>query len=128
MIQLTMPALPTPLERVSDPLLEPYGVELWIKRDDLTSSPIMGNKWRKLKHNLLEARTHNHDTLATFGGAYSNHIYATAAAGQLFGFKTFGFIRCLPAFPTLSLHRSTGSISTSSNDSGGAVLAMKCVR
>ena len=53
----------------------------------------MGNKWRKLKHNLLEARTHNHDTLATFGGAYSNHIYATAAAGQLFGFKTFGFIR-----------------------------------
>ena len=52
-----------------------------------------GNKWRKLKYNLIEASRQRHQQLLTFGGAYSNHIAATAAAGKEFGFKTVGVIR-----------------------------------
>lgn len=52
-----------------------------------------GNKWRKLKYNLIEAKNQGKDALLTFGGAYSNHIYATAAAGKHFDFKTIGIIR-----------------------------------
>ena len=59
-----------------------------MKRDDLIHPTVSGNKWRKLKYNLQEAQKQKHDTLLTFGGAYSNHIYALAAAGKLFGFKT----------------------------------------
>jgi 1-aminocyclopropane-1-carboxylate deaminase len=54
---------------------------------------IMGNKWRKLKYNLLEAEKKGFKSLLTFGGAYSNHIYAVAAAGKEFGFETIGIIR-----------------------------------
>ncbi len=53
----------------------------------------MGNKWRKLKYNLIEAQKSGFETLLTFGGAYSNHIYAVAAAGEEFNFKTIGIIR-----------------------------------
>ncbi len=52
-----------------------------------------GNKWRKLKYNLAAANQQKHHTLLTFGGAYSNHIYATAAAGKRLGFNTIGIIR-----------------------------------
>jgi 1-aminocyclopropane-1-carboxylate deaminase len=54
---------------------------------------INGNKWFKLKYNLAAAKEKNFSTILTFGGAYSNHIYATAAAGNLFGFRTIGVIR-----------------------------------
>ena len=69
------------------------GIELYIKRDDLIHAEIQGNKWRKLKYNLYEARVNNIHTLLTFGGPYSNHIYATAAAAKLFHFKAIGIIR-----------------------------------
>ena len=80
-------------------------VKIYIKREDKFHLAISGNKWRKLKYNLIEAKKQNKDTLLTFGGAYSNHIYATASAGKLFGFKTIGFIRGeehLPLNPTLA--------------------------
>ncbi len=64
-----------------------------IKRDDLLHPQISGNKWRKLCYNLSDAKQQGKKTLLTFGGAYSNHIYAVAAAGQLLGFKTIGLIR-----------------------------------
>src|SRR5699024_10593695 len=70
-----------------------YGVELYIKREDLLHPEVAGNKYRKLKYNLEEARMEGHSTLLTFGGAYSNHIAATAAAGKKCGFKTIGLIR-----------------------------------
>ncbi len=54
---------------------------------------VSGNKFRKLKYNLQQAKIENHDTLLTFGGAYSNHIAAVAAAGKEHGFKTIGIIR-----------------------------------
>lgn len=83
----------SPLQRLGSRLLEQAGINLYIKRDDLIHPGFGGNKWRKLKYNLSNARAKGHDTLLTFGGAWSNHIYATAAAGQFFGFRTIGFIR-----------------------------------
>ena len=87
---------PTPLQIIREPLFAERGVEVWLKRDDLTHPHIQGNKWRKLRYNLVEAREEGHTTLLTFGGVYSNHIYATAAAGKQFGFKTIGIIRGEP--------------------------------
>ncbi|GAB3880003.1 pyridoxal-phosphate dependent enzyme [Hymenobacter segetis] len=62
-------------------------------RDDLVNPDLPGNKARKLKYNLMAARHQGHHTLLTFGGAYSNHIAAVAAAGRLLGFRTIGLIR-----------------------------------
>ena len=83
----------SPLNTLTTSLLEPYGLELLIKRDDLIDPALSGNKWRKLHLNLLTAQQQGKHTILTFGGAYSNHIYAVAAAGQHFGFKTIGIIR-----------------------------------
>lgn len=69
------------------------GVELHVKREDKIHSFVSGNKYRKLKYNLIEAQNNGFKTLLTFGGAYSNHIAAVAAAGEIFGFKTVGVIR-----------------------------------
>lgn len=69
------------------------GIDLWVRRDDLIDPLISGNKAYKLIYNLLEARERGFDTLVTCGGAWSNHIHATAAAGQRFGFNTVGIIR-----------------------------------
>ncbi len=85
--------LPSPLEEVNDDRIVRYGVHLYLKRDDLIHPEIPGNKWRKLKHNLVAAREQGHRTILTYGGAYSNHIRATAAAGYHFGFSTIGVIR-----------------------------------
>ncbi len=87
------------------------GIELFIKREDRIHEFISGNKWRKLKYNLKEAGRKGYNKLLTFGGAYSNHICAVAAAGKLFGFGTIGVIRG-EAYsvlnPTLSLASRCG--------------------
>lgn len=80
-------------QKVSLPLLKQKQVSLFIKREDLLHPLISGNKFRKLKYNLIEAKKQGFDTILTFGGAYSNHIAATAYAGKLNGFKTIGVIR-----------------------------------
>ena len=85
--------IPSPLEELHDDRLDEAGVRLLLKRDDLINPDVPGNKWRKLKYNLAEAQRSRHRTLLTFGGAYSNHIRATAAAGERFGFATIGVIR-----------------------------------
>ncbi|MGA8853035.1 MAG: pyridoxal-phosphate dependent enzyme [Christiangramia sp.] len=71
----------------------PGGIELWIKREDLLHPEVSGNKFRKLKYNLLQAQKEDKNTILTFGGAHSNHISATAAAGKILGFETIGIIR-----------------------------------
>lgn len=71
----------------------PYKIELYIKREDVLHDEISGNKFRKLKYNLIEAKKIGFTKLLTFGGAYSNHIAAVAAAGRDFGFETIGIIR-----------------------------------
>ncbi len=72
-------------------------MQLLIKRDDLLHPPhdlrFCGNKWRKLKYNLIRAKAAGYQQLLTFGGAYSNHIAAVASAGKLFAFTTIGIIR-----------------------------------
>jgi 1-aminocyclopropane-1-carboxylate deaminase len=96
--------LPSPLTEVRDDRLERRGLRLLLKRDDLIHPELPGNKWRKLKYNLVRAGEQRSTTLLTFGGAYSNHIRATAAAGLYFGFDTIGVIRGeehLPLNPTL---------------------------
>ena len=102
---------PSPLQRLQSPLLEQANIRLYVKRDDLIHPQFGGNKWRKLKYNLEYAREKQFDTLLTFGGAWSNHIYATAAAGKYFGFSTVGLIRGeehKPLNTTLSFAKDCG--------------------
>jgi 1-aminocyclopropane-1-carboxylate deaminase len=96
--------LPSPLEELRDDRLTSAGLRLFLKRDDLINPDIPGNKWRKLKYNLATAKEQGHQVLLTFGGAYSNHIRATAAAGHYFGLTSIGVIRGeehLPLNPSL---------------------------
>jgi 1-aminocyclopropane-1-carboxylate deaminase/D-cysteine desulfhydrase-like pyridoxal-dependent ACC family enzyme len=86
-------SLPSPLVELRDERLAPHDVHLQLKRDDLINPEIPGNKWRKLKDNLQAARDQGFSKLLTFGGAFSNHIRATAAAGHHVGFQTVGVIR-----------------------------------
>jgi len=91
-------------KEISLPVLDEKEVRLFIKRIDKVHPFVSGNKWFKLKYNLLEAKKQGHNTLLTFGGAYSNHIAATAFAAQDKGFKSIGIIRGeehLPLNPTL---------------------------
>ncbi len=101
----------SPLEK----LTEKKGCSIYIKRDDLLAiereDPFCGNKWRKLKYNLIDAAENQKDTLLTFGGAYSNHLAASASAGKHLGFKTIGIVRGGPfkaLNPTLSFARECG--------------------
>lgn len=83
----------TPVQLIQHPLLKEYGIELYVKRDDMIHPLISGNKWRKLKYIIQDMMAVKKKYLVTFGGAWSNHILATACAGATFGFKTVGFIR-----------------------------------
>lgn len=89
-------------------------ISLYIKREDLLHPYISGNKFRKLKYNLAKAKKQNHQTLLTFGGAFSNHILAVAAAGKEYGFRTVGIIRGeelagkVPENPTLQRAQDFG--------------------
>jgi len=83
----------SPVTQISHPLFDEKQVSVFLKRDDLIHPIISGNKWRKLKYILQKARAENKNHLVTFGGAYSNHLLATAAAAAMFGFKTTGFVR-----------------------------------
>jgi 1-aminocyclopropane-1-carboxylate deaminase/D-cysteine desulfhydrase-like pyridoxal-dependent ACC family enzyme len=83
----------TPLPNLTTSLLVEKELKLYVKRDDLIHPTISGNKWRKLKYNLLKAREAGYTQLLTFGGAYSNHIAATAAAAKAYGFHSIGIIR-----------------------------------
>lgn len=80
-------------QQVQLAVLEEKQVELWIKREDQIHTEVSGNKFRKLKYNVFEAEKLGYKTLLTFGGAYSNHIAATAAAAYEEGFKSVGVIR-----------------------------------
>ncbi|WP_276364063.1 pyridoxal-phosphate dependent enzyme [Daejeonella sp. H1SJ63] len=83
----------SPVEEISSPLLTEKQIELFVKRDDMIHPFISGNKWRKLKYILKEATEKDQKHLVTFGGAYSNHLLATACAAAKFGFKSSGIVR-----------------------------------
>lgn len=97
--------IPTPIIELHPPVFAERGVRFFVKRDDLVHPEISGNKWRKLKYNLLKVKELRGEKLLTFGGAFSNHLAAVAAAGQVFGFQTTGIVRgerVGPLNPTLS--------------------------
>ncbi|MBA6154066.1 1-aminocyclopropane-1-carboxylate deaminase/D-cysteine desulfhydrase [Gelidibacter maritimus] len=87
---------------------------LSVKREDLIHPYISGNKYRKLKYNVAQAKEERRSTLLTFGGAFSNHIAAVAAVGKEFGFETIGVIRGeelvdnIANNPTLQFAKSCG--------------------
>jgi 1-aminocyclopropane-1-carboxylate deaminase len=93
------------LQLIPHPVATKHGVRLLLWRDDLLNPDLPGNKARKLKYNLVAAREQGHTRLLTFGGAYSNHLAAVAAAGRLHGFDTIGLVRGeehTPLNPTLA--------------------------
>jgi len=83
----------TPLTQLHSPLFTQYQVKVWMKRDDLNHPVVQGNKWHKLKYNLIQAKLTHKNTILTFGGAYSNHIAATAAAAKDADLQSIGVIR-----------------------------------
>lgn len=85
--------IPSPLQKVEIADFKPFELDFYIKRDDLIHPTISGNKWRKLEFVLEDAHQKNIKTLVSFGGAYSNHLLALAAAGVLNNFKTIAFVR-----------------------------------
>ena len=98
-------------QEISTGILDEKEVQLFVKRIDLTHEFISGNKWYKLKYNLLEAERNSYNTLLTFGGAYSNHILATSVLANENGFKSIGIIRgerCAFLNPTLKLAEEHG--------------------
>jgi 1-aminocyclopropane-1-carboxylate deaminase len=106
-----LPYFETPLQTILDVELEEAGVRLLVKREDRNHPTVSGNKWWKLKYNLKESLQQKHETILTFGGAYSNHIFATAAAAGLLGLQSIGIIRgeeTLPLNKTLSFAKSQG--------------------
>lgn len=74
-------------------LFEHKGCSLWLKRDDLIHPQISGNKWRKLKYHLDDYYRGNYKQILTFGGAFSNHLAATAALGNLAKIPTYALVR-----------------------------------
>lgn len=99
--------------RIEDKVTRLAGCEVLMLREDLNHPLVSGNKWWKLKNNLAQARREHHDTLLTFGGAFSNHIYATAAAAKELGFRSIGVIRGEPSAtpsPTLRFAEKCGMI------------------
>jgi len=88
--------LPLPVQHLHVPWLDLGLVRISVLRADLCDPLLSGNKYFKLRHNLAVARLAGHDTLLSFGGAWSNHLHALAAAGQRFGFKTIGVVRGEP--------------------------------
>lgn len=102
---------PTPVQELHDPILDEAGVRLLVKREDLNHPFVSGNKWWKLKYNLAEAKKQNQKMLLTFGGAYSNHIFATASAARELGLESIGIIRgekTLPLNDTLAFAAKNG--------------------
>ncbi len=87
-------ALPeSPVQEIQHPLLEQKKIKLAIKRDDLLHPVISGNKWRKLKYNLINMKSKGCDSFVTFGGAFSNHLYASAMACKTFNLTGHAIIR-----------------------------------
>lgn len=83
----------SPVQNLSLPLFHQKNIHVDIKRDDMIHPFISGNKWRKLKYTIEKAQKENCDHLITFGGAWSNHILATACLSASLGFKSTAYIR-----------------------------------
>jgi 1-aminocyclopropane-1-carboxylate deaminase len=81
------------IEKIESNPLKNNKVDVFVKRDDKLKESVSGNKWHKLRYNISNAKKRGNDTLLTFGGAFSNHIAATAKAAKLNRMKSIGIIR-----------------------------------
>lgn len=93
------------LDQVKLPVCAEQGISLYLLRMDLIHPQVSGNKWFKLRQNLLEAKASDCERVISFGGAYSNHLHALAWAGHEMGIQTLGIVRGEPEYagnPTLS--------------------------
>ena len=81
------------LERINIADFTQRGITLYVKRDDLIHAEVSGNKWRKLKFNAESCLTKKKKGILTFGGAYSNHLLATASACSSLGLESIGIVR-----------------------------------
>ena len=103
----------SPLEAIAQHPGKDSGIALYVKRDDLLHPDIQGNKWRKLAPVLEQVKQSYPGGIVTFGGPFSNHLHAVAAAGRIFGFPTFGIVRGRHADtdnPTLRAARHSGMV------------------
>ena len=98
-------------------------VTIDIKREDQIDAFISGNKYRKLKYNIKEAITQNKSQLITYGGAYSNHICATAAAANLYGLESTGIIRG----EELVKHEKTNTLNPTLNFAKGMGMRLEFI-
>lgn len=101
----------TRIDQIVLPELKEYGISISVKRDDLIDAQVSGNKLYKLKYNAIEAQKAGVETILTFGGAFSNHIAATAAYTRTHGLKSIGIIRGErpePLNPTLAFAEGSG--------------------
>jgi 1-aminocyclopropane-1-carboxylate deaminase len=106
-----LPINPIPYQKLELPLLQQKGISITIKRLDLVHEAVSGNKFFKLKYNLASAVAEGYTKILTFGGAYSNHIAATAAAAKVLGLAAVGVIRgeaILPLNHTLAHATDSG--------------------
>lgn len=83
----------TRIDKINDPFLDEKGINLYVKRDDLIHPYVSGNKLYKLKYNVEDAILQGYDGILTFGGAYSNHLVATAAYCNYIGLRCIGIVR-----------------------------------
>ncbi|GAB5415911.1 MAG: pyridoxal-phosphate dependent enzyme [Crocinitomicaceae bacterium] len=81
------------LHELNDSILRAHRVRLFVKRDDLIDDAVSGNKWRKLKFNILQCQQYKNEGILTFGGAFSNHLVATASACRKAGLTSVGVVR-----------------------------------
>lgn len=99
--------IPSPIQQLRSPFIDSHELSITVKRDDLIHSEISGNKWRKLQFNLEQMKKEGKQLLLTFGGAFSNHIAATAALGKYYGIKTAGVIRGDEGFSNSTLQQAS---------------------
>ncbi|WP_462152190.1 1-aminocyclopropane-1-carboxylate deaminase/D-cysteine desulfhydrase [Pseudoalteromonas xiamenensis] len=102
----------SPIQVLQSPLLSEKKIRLLVKRDDLNHPVISGNKLRKLKYNIEHAKKQQYQGLLTFGGAFSNHLYATAMACKLAGLDSVIIVRGTPLDannPTLKIAKACGA-------------------
>jgi 1-aminocyclopropane-1-carboxylate deaminase len=85
--------IPSPLQQVKTSFSTEFEIDLWLKRDDLIHPEVSGNKWRKLKLNIERFKHGKYEKILTFGGAFSNHITATAAICKALNIPCIGIIR-----------------------------------
>jgi 1-aminocyclopropane-1-carboxylate deaminase/D-cysteine desulfhydrase-like pyridoxal-dependent ACC family enzyme len=85
--------LPSPMEEIFDECWNSKGIQVFVKRDDLIHPIISGNKWRKLKNYIQTFSLNEHSGILSFGGAYSNHLFALAFVGHSLGIPTVGIVR-----------------------------------